>query len=385
MKNILSHRLVLCQGKHSVLLPLLLAIMVFAGFLCCQSAYGQNTTKKRTEPLSLVQLIAGSESMTRPGERLKWIEQLPLMTVEKREKLRAICETERSKLADINRSIGAKPAPVPKLHGVRVRNRTASQLEIMVPGYWFDENGEKRKRNSTWSFSPKESASLLAGKERVYASKFLYQVRMNNRTYPSEGECWVAYYSPGQGTIVQLNPQDFAPNRHVAAKPVINGGRSNADQLFDQFIQLAEDVNDIAEAYDENVKPVVSAIKKARAKNAYRVYLESIDVAARKSNGKHWDSGKGAPDLIVRLKVKTFGGDSFKASVVKNSYFNTYDEMSVRAKPGQTIEISVYDDDAFSNDFVGSYRLDITKDLLKRGQTDLSFGQVESLVLRFEK
>ncbi len=322
--------------------------------------------------------------MTRPGERTKWIQQLHSMTGKDRGKLRVICERERTQLAAIDRRAGAKPAQTAKLYGVKVNNQSTSPIDITVPGYWFDENGEKHLEDATWTISPKTSKYLASDKKRIHASKFLYQVKVDQQTYPSKDLYWPAYYDPDHGTIVKIVPDDLI-ERRVAAKPVINGRQSNADQLVDQFIQLAEDVNDIAEAYDENVKPVVSAIKKARAKNAYRVYLESIDVAARKSNGKHWDSGKGAPDLIVRLKVKTFGGDSFKASVVKNSYLNTYDELSVRAKPGQTIEITVHDDDAFSNDFVGSYRLEITKNLLKRGQTDLSFGQVESLVLRFEK
>ena len=384
MKNFLSIRYVLCRKKGSVLLPLFVTVTVFVSLICCESAEGQNATKKRSKPLSLVQLIAGSESMTRPGERMKWIQQLPSMSAVKRSKLRVICETERSKLADINRNVGFKPAPVPKLHGVTVQNQTASPITIVVPGYWFDENGEKHREKASWIVPPKTSYYLVSGKKRIHASQFLYQVKQSKQTYPSRDRYWPAYYDPAHGTIVTITSKDLV-ERRVAAKPVIGNGRSNADQLFDQFIQLAEDVNDIADSYDKNVKPIVSAIKKVRAKNSHRVYLKSIEVAYGKSNGKYWDSGKGAPDLIVRLKVKTFGGDSLRTSIVKNSYFGTYEEMSVRAKLGQTIEITVHDDDAFNNDLIGSYRFEITKELLGRGQTDLSFDQVESLVLRFEK
>lgn len=375
-------RFVFCNGHSSKSRVQRLLVLVAA--LCLNSlwsslAQAQRTDAGSSQRLSLLQLISAAESMD-SGKRDYWIEALPKLKSQTKSKLRSILEKERSQLAAIDGNSANMSTPA--LLGVSVRNQTSSKVVIRTAGYWFDENGERVSSRSSWEFNPGDSANLLRNSRKVYASEFPYQVEIGGRVYPQADRCWVARYTPGRGTNITIDAEKIS-SRRVAAKPVIKD--SDWERSLDGLNKLASNVNDAIDAYDKNVKPIVSAIKKVRKISSVQVVLHSAEVARAKENGKKWDSGGGAPDLLVRLEVEGFLGDSFESDVVKNSYSHTFDAEALRAKPGQTIKVSLIDKDAFANDSIGSHEFELTEAMISRGRVNLSFDQVESLVLRFTK
>ena len=111
------------------------------------------------------------------------------------------------------------------------------------------------------------------------------------------------------------------------------------------------------------------------------VRVGSVTVHSTKANGGSWDTGEGAPDLFVEVRVKKFISALKSTSVKQNTYSTTFNEDTVTVSPGQTLQISVWDKDLVSNDLVGSGEYVIDADDFNSGGVRLTCGRVRSLTL----
>lgn len=117
-------------------------------------------------------------------------------------------------------------------------------------------------------------------------------------------------------------------------------------------------------------------------KHSVDIIVKSVRLAARKRNGKRWDIGDGAPDPKVRIKVS--GGESGTTQASRDTYSATFNEKVVRVSEGDTIEITVYDQDEIADDTAGTYTKQLTADTFKERSVTWSFDQVEALSLDFQ-
>jgi hypothetical protein len=121
------------------------------------------------------------------------------------------------------------------------------------------------------------------------------------------------------------------------------------------------------------------------ADGAMRIVLKAVKIAETRADGKPWRTGGGKPDIIVSMKNLS---DNFQKEVVtdkKSGFEATYDSAMVLAAAGQRVRILVEDKGLVSNTAIGKTELDITEDMLKKGTTTISFGQVKALTLNFQK
>lgn len=117
------------------------------------------------------------------------------------------------------------------------------------------------------------------------------------------------------------------------------------------------------------------------ARKSVDLIINSVSVYGTQDNGDVWDES-GPPDLKVRVETSS---DSFTTATTKDSESASYDVKSIRVAEGDTLVVTVIDDDAFSDDEIGSYSKLITADTLSQGSVTWSFGRVSNIVLKFER
>jgi hypothetical protein len=136
----------------------------------------------------------------------------------------------------------------------------------------------------------------------------------------------------------------------------------------------------------ETIKSGVELINEIAKTNATKVsadiLVKSVRVAATKEGGQAWDASGGSPELKVQISKGLFGSKTTTAG--SNSTSASFNEKLIRVSEGDTITITVYDQDAFADDFVGSYEKQISADTIKQGTVTWSFDQVTELVLEFQ-
>ena len=90
----------------------------------------------------------------------------------------------------------------------------------------------------------------------------------------------------------------------------------------------------------------------------------------------------GSPDLKVRAELKS--GRAYTTSIVKDSFTASFNEKTLRISEGDTLTVTVYDDDVTEDDEIGTYEKLITLDTLNARYATWSFGDVLSLRLEFQ-
>jgi hypothetical protein len=108
---------------------------------------------------------------------------------------------------------------------------------------------------------------------------------------------------------------------------------------------------------------------------SYRMTIRSAEIAERKSDGRWWDVPPSVrPEPFVKVFVD--GRLIYTTGVAKNTYSPSWGEsFSFSYKKGQDIKIEVWDQDPWSDDFIGNWHGTSLPD----GR--LRFGQVESLYI----
>ncbi len=119
---------------------------------------------------------------------------------------------------------------------------------------------------------------------------------------------------------------------------------------------------------------------------AVRVILKSLQVVETKSDGSSWDVNDGKPDIMISVKNLT---DTTQKEVVsdeqKDTFNAKYDSRTVLVSAGQKLRLLVEDKDAAANDTIGNGTLEVTAEMIKKGTHTISFGQVKSLTIDFQK
>jgi hypothetical protein len=126
--------------------------------------------------------------------------------------------------------------------------------------------------------------------------------------------------------------------------------------------------------------PGFLAARAAPPKRGMDVVLVSVEVTRSKANGAAWDAANGLPDLQVTLRHKA-NGESYTTPVQDNTFTATFERNTIEVVEGDTIEITVVDKDAASNDLIGTVTHRITAANVRERKLDLPFGQVKSLKL----
>ncbi|WP_372369380.1 hypothetical protein [Candidatus Uabimicrobium sp. HlEnr_7] len=114
------------------------------------------------------------------------------------------------------------------------------------------------------------------------------------------------------------------------------------------------------------------------AQNAKTLYISSIEINAKKENGKSWDFSGKKPDVRIEIFkqsdikwTKVFTSTLYKNKQEIDQVINS----KVSVVPGDRLKIKIVDVDSFQNDLVGEYEWTITT---KESQI-LVFGSVKSL------
>lgn len=114
--------------------------------------------------------------------------------------------------------------------------------------------------------------------------------------------------------------------------------------------------------------------------------IERVEVRTVKSNGKAWDGGGGAPDLKVSVeRTSKPKGEKHITAPQKDTFKAIFNCKALEVQTGEEIEIRVLDEDFSSDDEVGKISQKITARMLKNREVEISFDQVNKLVLKFER
>lgn len=115
--------------------------------------------------------------------------------------------------------------------------------------------------------------------------------------------------------------------------------------------------------------------------------IDSIEVRKTKDDGKSsWDSLKGLPDLIVSIeRVSKPAGEKHITAPKKDVLKADLNRSAMDVDAGDELEIIVSDEDVGADDLVGKITRKLTADEIKSGKLELSFGQVRSLILKFDR
>jgi len=178
----------------------------------------------------------------------------------------------------------------------------------------------------------------------------------------------------------------------VAKPPVSNlsgpdlGEKLNrAMKAYTEINDQVDEINDRAEKINRNVERFTgnkTVSSYGGSKSGIQITVRRLDVAVRKSNGKHWDAGSGKPDLRVTIKKKgAFRGFKGITSQKEDTYTTTFNETIVGADKGDELFVSVSDGDLAGSDYIGETSFTINSEMIRQGRVTLIFDQVEELVL----
>ena len=113
--------------------------------------------------------------------------------------------------------------------------------------------------------------------------------------------------------------------------------------------------------------------------------LERVEVRTVKSNDKPWDGGGGAPDLKISVeRTSAPKGEKHITAVQEDVFKAIFHCKALEVQADDEIEIRVLDEDIAGDDEVGTIKRKITAEMLKNREVEVSFDQVDKLVLRFE-
>jgi hypothetical protein len=126
-------------------------------------------------------------------------------------------------------------------------------------------------------------------------------------------------------------------------------------------------------------------ISQAQDKNkTVRVVLKKVRVSETNKDGQAWDISNGKPDLVVRVKnLSDTTIKEFVSQEMTDTFEATYDVATILAVEGQRLQIEVVDKDVVIEDLIGRTNITLTADMIKKGNTELSFDLVKSLTLEF--
>ena len=169
----------------------------------------------------------------------------------------------------------------------------------------------------------------------------------------------------------------------VTYKPVTTP--SPARDLFEetqQFIETADKAVETTEKAVEVYRKVRPAPEPSKAKSMeVDIIIKEVYLANMKANGKVWDNS-GDPD--PQITISKGYGCSYTTDVKRDTFYALFNEKSIRVREGDTITLTVYDDDFSAPDEAGSFTKIITAETMKLGTVIWTFGQVSTLVLEFQ-
>lgn len=112
--------------------------------------------------------------------------------------------------------------------------------------------------------------------------------------------------------------------------------------------------------------------------------VRTVLVTGRKADGRAWDVGNGLPDLKVRVERLGPPGGSATTPPVFDTTFAVINAKTIRVSEGDTIRVTVLDQDIAADDMVGTYEKTITAATLAERRVTWAFAQVIALEIEFE-
>lgn len=114
------------------------------------------------------------------------------------------------------------------------------------------------------------------------------------------------------------------------------------------------------------------------------IKVRDLTVRSKKSNGSAWDIFGGAPDLKVTIKVNRTLGPSDTTRTKQDTYSATFNESTVKVKHGDSITVTVWDEDVTDDDLIGKGSYVVKKGDFGKVISFTPFGQVTELKISFE-
>lgn len=151
-------------------------------------------------------------------------------------------------------------------------------------------------------------------------------------------------------------------------------------------------------------RPAEGTVREApaavRAEYSYYVLLPAIEVGPLRANGKGWDRNGSAPDVYYEIRWQ--GHRVFESSTKDDTFVARWSTASIEpgdvlkavsiddsikaaritARPGERIEVRVWDDDLAGDDLIGAF--DVAVDSLRLGEQtwERPGGQLVRVVCR---
>jgi len=352
--------------------PSALFVVLLSAFT--HSAIADVTVPQETQQKfpGLIQLIRSSESMD-DNDRQYWINNLPIMTGAQVTNLRQILENEKQQLDAIGsrysslpaRGTQRKPSWITSIEGAKLWNDAPQANETCTWSGKIDGNGFATGAGLVvWYVNGK---AVQAHQGYLSAGR----AARPGITLSADGK---AFVSSPTATQYDLQVVPRTPSRKVAR--AVPPSRSQSGTVRGQSPAR------IREAVKEGIELASEVRKAIPPKVSADLIVRSVSVLSTKSNGKPWDSGDGKPDLKVEINAGRFS--TLTTSVSSNATYASFNKEKLRVSEGDVLSITVYDQDAFSDDVVGKYRKTITADTLRQGTATWSFDRVSSLVVKFE-
>ena len=169
----------------------------------------------------------------------------------------------------------------------------------------------------------------------------------------------------------------------------LKSSRSAHEALNSELKRVRDDVKRHT-VYRPEIKPEIKLEPKIEfrsppppPKKAVDIFLRSLDVYSTKTNGKPWDAGNGEPDLKVYI-TNLSTGETFASGKVQDSLSASFNDKTIRVSEGDTVRITVSDEDAFNDDSIGTITKEFTAGTMTQGRVNWAFDRVSSLVLDFQ-
>jgi hypothetical protein len=111
--------------------------------------------------------------------------------------------------------------------------------------------------------------------------------------------------------------------------------------------------------------------------------LRHVAVEATRINGDSWDTLGGKPDLRVDVQC---GVHRYKSPVKKDTFAHDFKAKAIRVRAGDVVEITIWDQDAITDDLIGRVTVAISAEDIAAGVANWSaFGRVRELRVELKR
>lgn len=254
---------------------------------------------------------------------------------------------------------------------LRTRDAERSRRLAELSAYRYERQRLERKHEASLQGPP------LTAAEAAWLSEFRGQLEAANRANPRRRAVLLRRLAPSlrrRGTLLEEKER---LSQRQPGPPLTERERARLDELSEPpgvplSVSEEHELERLQIKHEANLWVPGPPLTAAEAASLSEL------VAQREQARVALSAAEEKRDSLV---------DGRTSIIVANSNTVVFNERIFVVYPGDTLRVGVLDNDFFTNDVLGSFRLDVTAELLEAGEDVLLDGRpnVESLQLRFRK